>query len=67
VVEVQLLEEVATMMRSGREEKLGEQVEMLEVLQCPSQVCRMTSLQRMLFFVSVIPLCTICIMSTDLF
>merc|ERR1712025_1106366 len=54
------LEEVETMMRSGREEILGEEVEKFEVLRCPSRVCRMTNLQRMLFFfVSVIPLCTI--------
>ena len=62
MVEELLQEEVETMMRSGREEILGEKVEKLEVLRCPSLVCRMTNLQRMLcFFVSVIPLCTIII------
>ena len=40
VVEAQLVEEVETMMRSGREEILGEKVEVFEVLRCPSQVCR---------------------------
>jgi len=40
VVEELQLEEVETMMRSGREEILGGKAEMLEVLRCPSQVCR---------------------------
>jgi len=40
VVVVQLVEEVGTMMRSGREERLGEKEEMFQVLRCPSQVCQ---------------------------
>jgi len=40
VVVLQLVEEVETMMRSGRKESLGEKVEMFKVLRCPSQVCQ---------------------------